>query len=138
MSEIIAEETDAWAVINTGWVRPWKGHQEGSNKPTTGPTQADVKKGIANLNNIKHCKKNPLKGEFLTPLEDFKNIIINDHKKCYIFLIHGMDDTIRDYKGVDVVLGYGAGDPPRNSCPLTFRDRFAACLHFVEFQSGWW
>ncbi len=54
MSEIIADKTDAWAIINTGWVRPWQGHQEGTNKPTTGPTQADIKKGIANLNNIKH------------------------------------------------------------------------------------
>ena len=134
MAEIIAEKTDGFAVINTGWVRPWNGHQEGTNKPTTGPKQADLQNGIANLNDLRHCRKKPLKKEFLKPLNECKNFILTKYKKANIFIIHGMDDTIRDYKGVDVVVGFGDGTPPRNTCPVTFKDRFISCLALEKFH----
>lgn len=131
MAAIIAHDTDAYAVINTGWVRPWKGHMEGTNQNID--TKFDIANGFANLNDIRQAKKKPIRQQFLDPIEDYKNIILQKHKRAYIFLIHGMDDTIRDYKGVDLVVGYGAGDPPRHSCSLGFKDRLISCSHMYNF-----
>lgn len=132
IAEIIANYTDAFAVINTGWIRPWKGQGEGSAKNI--PTKPDIANGIANLNDIRQARKNPAKQEFLKPLDNYKNFILTKYKQVYIFLIHGMDDMIRNYNGIDIVIGYGAGDPPRHSCPLTFKDRFISCLAMEQFK----
>ena len=133
MAEIIAQATNSFAVINTGWIRPWKGHKEGSPK-TVINTKEDIKKGFANLNDLRQAGQKPAQQEFLQPIEDYKNFILQFFKIANIFLIHGMDDTIRDYNGVDVVVGYGAGDPPRYSCPFTFKDRFIGSLAMEGFK----
>ncbi len=131
-ADFISDYLGSYAIINKGWVRPWTGTQEGDASKSIN-TSLDIKNGIANLNDLNHCRQSPLNKDFLKPLEDYKNHIISTYKHVYIYLIHGMDDTIRSYGAVDVVIGYGAGDPPRHSCPLTFRDRFASCLEMESF-----
>lgn len=133
MAKIVAEQTDSWAIINTGWIRPWKGHLE-SDKSVNVSTTVNVKNGIANLNDIKHCRQEPLRSEFLTPLEEYKNQIVKSHGQCFIYFVHGMDDTIRDYAGVNVILGYGEGNPPRHSCSPRFVHNFLSALTTEGFN----
>jgi len=118
ISEIIAAETKGFAVINTGWERSDK---------------ANYRTFKADCNNIEHCSKQPLLSEFLAPLDYCKNIILSNHNKVYIFLIHGMDDTIRNYNKLNVVVGYGEGNPPRHTCSQSFKHRFISCLDLEGF-----
>ncbi len=118
MTDYLARQLNAYAVINTGWKRRSK------------PKYKDFK---ANCNNLDHCKKNPLKKEFLDPIHWCKAQILHYHKKVNLFLIHGMDDSIRDYGKIDVVVGFGQGDPPRHSCTHSFKDRMQSALSMEGF-----
>lgn len=118
ISEKIAEEIGAFAVINKGWER--------SAKPNYRLYKADC-------NNIKHCSQQPLLTEFLAPIDYCKNIILSNYNKVYIFLIHGMDDTIRNYNGIDIIVGNGQGQPTRLSCTQAFGGRFISCLDLENF-----
>ncbi len=132
MSEIIAQRTNSHAVINVGWVRPWKGTIEGTNTPANNAHKSNLSQGIANLNDLNDCYQHPLKEDFMKPIDIYKNRI-NRYAKANIFIIHGMDDTIRDYNGVDVVIGFGNGKVPRHTCFLPFKDRFMGFLQAHNF-----
>jgi hypothetical protein len=127
---------DAYGVVNTGWVRPWVGHQEGTGKKHNGPIQEDLANGIANLNDLNHCRQKPLVDDFLGRIDSCVKAIKGTKKRVNIFVIHGMDDTIRDYKGHNMILGYGNGTPPRYSCSDLFKERFGACLADQKFIVG--
>lgn len=132
ISQIIAELTNSFAVINTGWIRPWNGFVEGTNNPVN--TGFNIQEGFANLNDLDHCRKSPLYQEFIIPIDDCRKFILDNHKKVHIFIIHGMDDNIRDYGGIDVIVGYGNGNPPRLTCNTNFKDRFISCLNIEQFK----
>jgi hypothetical protein len=132
MTEVLADKTSACAVINTGWKRPWTGNGEGTNK-TWPHAKLDIKNGIANLNNLTHCRKKPLDTDFLGMIERCKKLILGQYPKVYIYLIHGMDDTIRVYNGVNMILGTGEGNPARISCSSIFKERLAASLAIEKF-----
>lgn len=127
MAQTIAKKINAFAVINIGWVRPWIGNQEGDPAVKI-DVKKDISKGIANLNDLTHCRTKALKKEFLHPIDLFKKSILSNHKMVNIFIIHGMDDTIRDYKGVNVVIGHGNGNPPRLTCSNSFKERLLGAL----------
>jgi hypothetical protein len=118
IADIIAKETKAYAVINKGWER----------KPIP-----NFRLNQANCNDLDHCHQEPLFSEFLTPIDDFRAEITANHFRVYMFLIHGMDDQMRNYNGVDVVIGYGAGTPSRHSCNICFKNRFISCLDLEAF-----
>lgn len=132
MTEILAARTNACAVINTGWKRPWKGNGEGTNKLWP-HDKLDLKNGVANLNNLTHCRQKPLATDFLGKIESCKKLILGSYQKVHIYLIHGMDDTIRAYNGVNMILGTGEGTPPRHSCSSIFKERLAASLAMEKF-----
>lgn len=118
MTDYMSQRLSCYAVINTGWIRRSK------------PNYKDSK---ANCNNINHCKKKPLKQEFLLPILWCKDKILQYHNKANLFMIHGMDDSIRDYGDIDVVVGFGQGNPPHISCTNTFKDRVLASLAMEGF-----
>lgn len=122
MTEYMAKYLDAYAVINVGWVRR---------------TKPKYKKSKANCNNLDHCRNEPLRSEFLRPIYNYRNQIVNKGRRVNLFLIHGMDDTIRQYNGINMVLGYGQGNPDRISCTHTFRDRLMSALTMEKFETAY-
>jgi hypothetical protein len=144
-TEHMAKVLDCSAVINVGWKRPWTGNIEGTNDRWP-HEKLDIANGIANLNDTTHCRMKPLNDEFLRPINRLKSDIVLDYGKCAIYIIHGMDDIVRNYKGVDLVVGDGLGEPDRSSCTRTFSDKFISSLngHFTPARgkpggrfSGW-
>lgn len=121
LAEVIACELEAYSVVNVGWRR-------GEN--------AVVGEGIANLNSIKHCVLPGIKPEFLDPLLTFKQQAIARYGRCCIFYIHGMADLAPRKCGerVDMVLGYGAGDPPSYTCDLGNKNALVVRLRDVGFS----
>jgi hypothetical protein len=118
ISDIIAKQVGAFAVINHGWERK---------------STPNFRLGYANCNDITHCQQEPLLSEFLTPIDELRSIILTKYNKVYLFLVHGMDNKIRNYNGIDIVLGYGAGKPSRHTCTLCFKDRLMSCLSLENF-----
>lgn len=112
----IAKQLKCSAVINTGWKRPQK-------------ENCDLKKGIANLNDIRQCRQKPLNDHFLKPINKLKNDIVLTYGHAFIYIIHGMDDSIRDYNGVDIIVGDGQGKPDRPTCSKSFSNNLIYCLN---------
>lgn len=115
IAKTIAERLNGFAVINTGWKRAAK---------------AKRNEGFANLNNLSHCKYQ-IEKEYLTPIIEFKECCIKKWNCLNIFIIHGMSD-IKD--AVDIVVGFGNGNPPSYSCNLTYKDRFLYFLKIIGFN----
>lgn len=121
ISDVLASELRAYAVINVGWAR--------------GP-KAVLGESIANLNDIQHCKLGPCKREFLDPLVAIKDEIIAKHERCHIFYIHGMHNNVRTkvQDDVDIVMGYGQGDPPSHTCSLLYKNALCTRLREEKFN----
>lgn len=115
ISDIISKELDAYAVINKGWRRA---------------KEALLSESKANLNSIKHCLLDPCKKEFLQPLVNCKHECILQFGKCNIFYIHGMANKIRHKtnEAVDLVLGFGSGEPPSYTCNLGHKNALVVRL----------
>jgi hypothetical protein len=92
----LADLLDCNAVVNRGWRR--------------GDTY-DYYAEIADCNKVDHMV-DVVKDEFLSPLLNLKTQILRRSPLCHLFFIHGMAAQ----KGVDVVIGYGAGTPNSFSC----------------------
>lgn len=97
----IAEVLDCSAVINKGWKRNRK-YDSGSSK--------------ANMNKLDHAFIGSARREFLYPIMTIKNTLMEYYNTLFIFVIHGMFDTVqKKVKGLECVLGYGASFPWWNS-----------------------
>lgn len=109
LAEVIADETDGYAVINRGWQRA---------------TSVDYLNDLANCNNVKHCHEDVVREEFLEPIIDFSTRIIREHGFCYMYVLHGVGNYI--YKQIedslDLIIGYGAGIRPSFSCDPRAKD----------------
>lgn len=121
ITDVLAVEMGAYSVRNVGWRRA---------------ENAVLGEGIANLNSIKHCKLDPCKKEFLDPLVDFKNECINKFGGCNVFYIHGMSNKIRQKTqvNVDLVIGYGAGNPPSYTCTIPYKNALITRLREETFN----
>jgi len=99
IAETIAEDLNAYAVINLGWER--------SNK-------VDDIADLADCNNVYHCHEDIVKEEILEPILRYVNQAKKNHNTVYMFNIHGMSNNHRsiENKKIDLVFGYGDGDPP--------------------------
>lgn len=120
MVEYIAEDLDCYAVINRGWERS---------------DSVDFLNDKADCNNVYHCKEDVVREEFLDPIIRFKNRILLNNQIAYIFYIHGMSNKHRQISKdsrLDIVVGYGAGNPSSLSCDLWQKNYF---LHRLN-QSG--
>jgi hypothetical protein len=112
MAEYIANDLNAYAVINNAWERG---------------KIVDFMADKADCNNVQHCHEDVVKEEFLDPIIRFKNRILQKHDSVYIFYIHGMSNRHRKIsqdEKMDVVIGYGAGSPNSYSCTLWQKDLF--------------
>jgi hypothetical protein len=133
LTEALAEALDSYAVINRCWQR--------ADRP-------DYVNSIANCNNLDHVFNDPLKTEFLEPIVKYKDKILEKYPEAYVFHIHGAAAVRKtDTTPVDIILGYGAGNPPSFSCDPIFKMQISYALHsqgFMVYQgkpggtlSGW-
>ena len=117
IAEKIHHEMDAYAVINYGWRRAPK---------------VDYWQDQANCNDVRHLHEDVVKEEVLDPILRFKSRIIRDYGFCYVFILHGVGNYIRkqaqDDK-LDLIIGYGAGNPPSFSCEPRIKDAF---IYYAE------
>ena len=118
IAEVIAKELDTFTIINKGWNR--------SNN-------FDYWNDLANCNNIQHLQQDVIKQEFLDPIIHFKNIIQKTiDQRVFVFIIHGVGNHIRNKApDLDMIIGHGAGTPPKYSCNLRFKDGLA---YFLDQQ----
>jgi hypothetical protein len=110
ITELLAEKTKGWAIINRGWERGDK---------------IDYTKEKANCNNTYHCHEDVVKEEFLDPLIRFKNKILKKWSRVCIIYIHGMSNNIQISSGIDdlqYVIGWGSGNPPSYTCQRWVKD----------------
>ncbi len=94
--DTLAELLNCHAVVNRGWQRA---------------EQYDYYKDQADCNNVLHMT-DVVADEFLDPFWNIKTQILRNAPTCHVFWIHGMIAR----KGVDVIIGYGAGTPNSFSC----------------------
>lgn len=124
VAEVLAKKLDAFAMINTKYKRA---------------KQLNAMKNEANLNSINHCLLEPCRSEFMVPLANNLKYILQDlnYHEAHLFYIHGVGNHIRkDSKSsLDVVVGYGAGNPPSYTCPLAYKDEFCYRLKEAGFDT---
>lgn len=113
IAEYMAERFDFYSVINWGWEKA---------------SIVDCFKDKGDCNNLEHCHEDVLYDEFLSPILRYKARILQRHRRCYQFILHGVGDDIRK-KAKDPTLDLlvGCGDMSENqthTCPMWFRDVF--------------
>jgi hypothetical protein len=119
ITELIAKEMSAFAVINRGWKK---------NKIF------NYSKDLANCNNTSHIKNEVINEEFLEPILRFISYIKNNIDDKILFLnIHGCSNEIRKKTkahDLDILLSYGG--VYSYCCELRIKDAFA---YFLENDS---
>lgn len=122
LAELAARHLGASAVINRGWRRS---------------KEVDALRDLANCNDVRHLLKDVVREEFLIPIRRSVARIKRRHEKnALVVVIHGCKDLVRSEAEddlLDIVLGHGAGNPPRHSCRPKTRDRIAYCLQQEGF-----
>jgi hypothetical protein len=117
ITEKIAEALDAFMVINNGW-------QRGENY--------DYDQSKANCNNIAHCHEDVVKEEFLDPIMQYVDTICERHAmgEAHIFIMHGVSNIVNSNRksNVDVIVGFGDGNPSSYSCDLEKKNAFCYIL----------
>lgn len=121
ISDVIADEIKANAVINVGWRRGEK---------------AKISEGIANLNSLSHWTIKQVRKDFLNPFIAIKEDCIRKYGICNVFYIHGMSNKIRHVTkdNVDIVIGYGDGTPPSYTCRLGYKNALVVRLQEQGFH----
>lgn len=117
IAESIANNINAYAVINQGWERN---------------ISVDCFKDKADCNNINHCHEDVVKDEFLDPILRFKSKILKKYDSVSVFHIHGMSNKHRimaNDPSMDIVVGCGLGIPPSLTCEEWKKDLF---IHLME------
>lgn len=122
ITEMVARNFGAFAVINRGWRRS---------------SYVDQFKDLANCNDMRHLHEDVVREEFLHPILRCTTRIKRKYEgKAYIFIIHGCKDQVRDNSEdelIDIVLGYGLGNPPFHSCRTRTKNAFIHCLQGEGF-----
>jgi len=117
ITEVIAKEIDAYAVINHGWKRAQK---------------VDIWKDHANCNHIPHLFEDVVKEEFLDPITRYVNKIEREYGFVLMLIVHGVGNYIRTLANdpsLDMIIGYGAGNPASYSCEPRLKDALIYYLH---------
>lgn len=115
ITENIAKSINAYAVINRGFERA---------------DVVDCMNDKADCNNVVHCHEDVVRDEFLHPIIRYRTRILWHNPHVYIFYIHGMADRHRAIAGdkLDMVIGYGTGQPDSHSCEPWRKDFFISSL----------
>lgn len=105
IAEAIAKQINASAVINLGWERS---------------DTVDCLNDKADCNNVHHCHEDVVKDEILDPIMRFVQRAKATSKSVYMLNIHGMSDShrITAKDKLDLVIGFGEGDPPSFSMDI--------------------
>lgn len=106
----MAEDLDCYLVNNVGWER---------NK------HVDINNNKANLNDIDHGTHQNIKPYWIDKIVQYKNECKKIWGYCYVFMIHGMSDTIKQQTkdaNIDIILGYGAGSQTGLSIEIPKKD----------------
>ena len=104
IAEFAAKEIQANYLINTGFKR--------------GPLPIP-ENDIGDCNNYQHCSNSEILEEFLEPYVKICRRCIKYFGRCFVVWIHGVSDSIRntkETKDLDMILGYGMGNPHSLSC----------------------
>lgn len=113
IAERVAVEFGAFAVINRGWRRS---------------SSVDSARDMANCNDVRHLHSEVVREEFLEPVLRLKNRIRRKYdENVFVLVIHGCSDAVRsdaDDHDLDLILGYGDGNPPSYSCDTRLKDAF--------------
>lgn len=122
ITEAVARNFGAFAVINRGWQRSSK---------------VDQFRDLANCNDLRHLHQDVVREEFLNPiLRSVARIKKRYEGKAFIFIIHGCRDHVRESSEdelLDIILGCGAGNPPFYSCRTRTKNAFIKCLQDEGF-----
>lgn len=116
--EMLAHDLGGFAVINRGWRRSQRvNHAE----------------DLANCNDVRHLHEDVVREEFLNPvLRMVARIKRNYSESVLMFvLLPCGEDAKRSADGemLDLVVGYGAGNPPSYSCGARTKN---ALIHFLQ------
>lgn len=120
LAETIAKYIGAFAVINQGWKKS---------------TKVDYWNDLANCNNIEHLHEDVVREEFLDPLLRYVHRIKNNiDERVFVFNLHGCSDNVRakaEDDELDIIVGYGSGNPSNYSCKIKIKDAF---IYYLENQ----
>lgn len=122
LTEAVARNFGAYAVINRGWRRS---------------KTVDQFMDMANCNDLRHINEDVVREEFLIPtMRSVARIKRKYEGKAFVVVLHGCKDQIRtsaDDELLDIIVGYGAGHPPSYSCKLRTKNAFIRCLQNEGF-----
>jgi len=122
ITEVVARDLGAFAVINRGWRRS---------------REVDQLKDLANCNNVRHLYEDVVREEFLHPiLRSTARIKKKFGGKALVLLMHGCKDQFPispTAEMVDIIVGYGAGHPPSHTCKVRTKNAFVRCLQEEGF-----
>lgn len=121
LAEMLAFGMGAFAVINRGWRKSSK---------------VDQIRDLANCNDLRHIHEDVVREEFLDPILKYTNRIKKNHEKALILILRGCEH--RPQPGatnefLDMVLGYGAGNPPSHSCRMATKNSLINLLQQEGF-----
>jgi hypothetical protein len=124
IAEYMAERFDCYSVINWGWEKS---------------TKVDCFTDQADCNNLEHCHEDVVYDEFLSPILRYKARILQNHRKCFQFIIHGVGNDIKKKAKdptIDLLVGYGASSEPQtHTCPIWFKDLFIYLAESAGMQT---
>ena len=123
LTEMTSLLLNSYYVINRGWERDAK---------------VDIFKDKANCNSVNHCMEDVVREEFLEPIINFKNRILKTNSLCYIYYIHGMASihrTIVANPKLDLVVGWGDGNPASPSCDPWRANAFCSLLWSADIEA---
>ena len=109
----IINNLDCYGVINNGWIKS---------------SSYDYDSEHADCNNIEHIHNDVIKSEFLVPILRFQKRIIKKNPIMYMFTIRGAKMEARkeaDDQTLDLIIGFGAGNPPAYTCDLWRKNLFS-------------
>lgn len=122
LTEVVARQFGAFAVINRGWRRS---------------RAVDQFRDLANCNDVRHLREDVVREEFLLPvMRSVARIKRKYEGRALVLVVHGCRDQIRasaDDEMLDIIVGYGAGHPPSHSCRPRTKDAFIRCLQNEGF-----
>jgi len=123
LTELLCNMCNANGVINWGWERS---------------SQVDVFNDKANCNSLKHLNEDVVKDEFLNPITKRVNYLSAINQDIFIFIIHGVGNDIRKKTNdpkLDLILGYGRGNPPAYTCSISMKNSLINKLSAVKLNT---
>lgn len=126
LSDKLAAKLNCHAVINNGWKRS---------------DEVDALLSNANCNNYKHCSEPVVLEEFLTPIGEAITFMLDEEEDVdnpLVLCVHGIGNSVRKKHNepyLDIVVGFGNGDPARHTCAIWRKNAIVDCLAINNFKT---